>query len=690
MVQAGLVTVKAELFEEDLAAPSPASGTLDAGHPLLPLSGVKVEEPTPEDGAQSSPSSSDGEERGVAGWDAEARRGGEFSKPRLRSSGGRPSKTARALAERIRSGREGPVLSLRTTLQNCKAPDVEAVFEAMLECDTIHMMSIGRNDALAKSFALVDLLLRVMRLGFVWACDWGELCFHPDVMDHLVDGLQDDDGSPCTNLAFVFADVGCGVSRENEARLKDLTRHRRLLDKELAPKEVGRTHGPWLDAEKVFGFVMRSENLTRCFWRPYQEAAFWRNAGFPCPTVDKPANALKKWVNPAIQPLCLGFHRGDLDAYSVCEAFPPGKRGDKHSRELLTQCLRGTALPRSLATANENEEPMNSAPRKPVAKAKATAAVSAAAKAAALAKSQQAGLRAGVAQDARALAMAEKLYADRHGQFHVELWLGCEACPGWFVVDSGTYAYWQGRSFVCRDLSRRCGDSISTTHPSGDQHFACAKVEPLEEQPGELSAAAKPASRGRERPPPRTPPRKKGKGKRRREPTKPAGAEPHDPRAGEAVLGTPPETGGTAQEGLGDSAGALSVEEPGGRRLLKRRRSSSRALPASGWPCVPEAPGMLQSLGLEEPSERASPTLALSSIKKPKACRKVAQKVASASSGSVSAADGCASPRSGAIPPPKVGTMQVGASFPKAAGHCSSDGVSGMMLWMHSSGLFKR
>ena len=172
MVQAGLVAVKAELFEDDPVAPASASDTLDAGHPRLPLSGVKVE-PAAEDGAHSSPSSSsDGEERAAGGWDSEARRGGQDSKPRLRSSGGRPSKTARALAERIRAGREGPVLSLRTKLNNCKAPDVEAVFEAMLECDTVHMISIGRNDALTKSFALVDLLLRVMRLGFVWACDW--------------------------------------------------------------------------------------------------------------------------------------------------------------------------------------------------------------------------------------------------------------------------------------------------------------------------------------------------------------------------------------------------------------------------------------------------------------------------------------------------------------------------------------
>ena len=57
-----------------------------------------------------------------------------------------------------------------------------------------------------------------------------------------------------------------------------MTRQRRLLDK--AVEKVDRTHAPWLDIPRVFGIaarmhpyhlrppeVMRSKNLTKCFWR---------------------------------------------------------------------------------------------------------------------------------------------------------------------------------------------------------------------------------------------------------------------------------------------------------------------------------------------------------------------------------------------------------------------------------------
>ena len=31
-------------------------------------------------------------------------------------------------------------------------------------------------------------------------------------------------------------------------------------------KPPTRTHAPWLDIPRVFGMVMRSRNLTKCFW----------------------------------------------------------------------------------------------------------------------------------------------------------------------------------------------------------------------------------------------------------------------------------------------------------------------------------------------------------------------------------------------------------------------------------------
>merc|ERR1719478_626567 len=124
-------------------------------------------------------------------------------------------------------------------------------------------------------------------------------------MQHIIDGLRDSNGAPATNLAFVFADVGCGVSPDHITQLKALTRDRRLLDKDIPDEKLSRRAAPWLQVQRVFGWVMNSENLTRCFWRPYQEAEFWRRGGFPCEVAPKLS---RKAVNPTVQELTLRFH----------------------------------------------------------------------------------------------------------------------------------------------------------------------------------------------------------------------------------------------------------------------------------------------------------------------------------------------------------------------------------------------
>jgi len=236
---------------------------------------------------------------------------------------------------------------------NCKFADLQGIFEALLVCESVHMLSIGHNDALASSVELADLLARVLRRGFVWACDWGEIHFRYDVMEHLLNGLSDENDGPTSNLAFVFADVGCGVSPGHVSRLKQLTRTRRVLDKALPPESIDRTHGPWLQADKVFGWLMRSENITRCFWRPYQEADFWRRAGFSCGKVAKPENAMKRWINPGVRPYCVSFHRGDLDAQSLQTAFPPGLEGERKSQELLAKSLRQSRFSGSVGSTQQ-------------------------------------------------------------------------------------------------------------------------------------------------------------------------------------------------------------------------------------------------------------------------------------------------------------------------------------------------
>lgn len=299
------------------------------------------------------------------------------------------------------------------------------MFQALLEePGAVHMLSIGRNDALATSPQLMELLLKVLQRGFIWACDFGELSFRSDVLELLVGGLerrhaseeQDKERSgPCTNLAFAFIDVGCGVSQKHVARVKTITKEHRMLDKALAeanPSCVGRRCAPWLDIDTVFGMVMRSENLTRCFWRPYQEPLFWRRAGFHCPKVQKPPGAFNKWVHPALRPLQERFHTGNLSADRVGIAFPPGACGLASSHALLTQCLHRAA--------------------------------------------------AGGAQRVIALSMATTIASCATEL--PELWLCCDAtqCERWHRVNAVLYGSWRQRRFTCKDFYLGCKTDLSS------------------------------------------------------------------------------------------------------------------------------------------------------------------------------------------------------------------------------------
>ncbi|CAE7455597.1 unnamed protein product [Symbiodinium sp. CCMP2592] len=132
------------------------------------------------------------------------------------------------------------------------------------------------------------------------------------------------------------------------ARLKALTRERRLLDKAISSTKVDRTHAAWLDIPRVFGLVMRSKNLTKCFWRPYQEGEFWRRAGFHCSGLRLLPDSAGKRVNPAIQRLTNALHRGNLEPLALQKAFPPGDTGAHRSRELLEAALKRDLPPAPL------------------------------------------------------------------------------------------------------------------------------------------------------------------------------------------------------------------------------------------------------------------------------------------------------------------------------------------------------
>lgn len=255
---------------------------------------------------------------------------------------GDPSAKAKQLALQLRSNLVGPVLSLRTDFQNCSGTDIQVILCALAECKSVHLLSTGRNDALANSTQLGDLLVRALAPGYVWACDWGELCFRCEVIDDIICSLEGTvDDKPRTNLAFVFADIGCGIAPGYVQRLKDVTRRRRSLDKAVPPQLVGRTRAPWLLVQPIFGWVMRSENLTRCFWRPYQEPEFWRRAGFPCPRTVRPKGPSgNRWVNPMVRPLMRDFQKGESCASTIATLFPPGKEGEDRSAESLQKALQ--------------------------------------------------------------------------------------------------------------------------------------------------------------------------------------------------------------------------------------------------------------------------------------------------------------------------------------------------------------
>ncbi|CAE7483900.1 unnamed protein product [Symbiodinium natans] len=258
------------------------------------------------------------------------------------------SKSALALVAAMGARAVGPVLSLRSSLAGCCGTDLHLVFCALENNEDIHFLSIGCNAALATSSSLASQLAQVLRKGFLWACDFGELYFRGDVLDVLLKGIEGPSGAPLSNLAFTFIDKGCGINERQVAKLKCLTRQRRLLDKALSSTKVDRTHAAWLDIPHVFGLVMRSKNLTKCFWRPYQEGEFWRRAGFHCSGLRLQSQSAGKRVNPAIQRLTTALHRGNLDPNGLQKAFPPGEEGRRRSRELLEQALQRDLPPAPL------------------------------------------------------------------------------------------------------------------------------------------------------------------------------------------------------------------------------------------------------------------------------------------------------------------------------------------------------
>ncbi|CAJ1442082.1 unnamed protein product [Effrenium voratum] len=265
--------------------------------------------------------------------------------------GGDPSAAARALIARLNKKDLGPVLSLRTSLPQCKGPDLHALFNALEGSMDVHFISFGCNNALANSRSLGLQLARVLQSGFIWACDFGELYFRWNVFDAILSSLEETSTRALTsNLAFTFADEGCGVDKAHIAKLKRLTRQRRLLDKALSPDKVDRTHAPWLDIPRVFGMVVRSKNLTKCFWRPYQEAEWWRRAGFHCSGAQVAIQNPGKCVNPSIRRLATALHRGNLEPAALQKAFPPGPEGERQSHALwkasLSRKLPPAPLPR--------------------------------------------------------------------------------------------------------------------------------------------------------------------------------------------------------------------------------------------------------------------------------------------------------------------------------------------------------
>ncbi|CAE7806756.1 unnamed protein product [Symbiodinium sp. CCMP2456] len=262
--------------------------------------------------------------------------------------GSSASKSALSLISQMAAGTVGPVLSLRTSLAGCLGADLHAVLRALENNQDIHFLSIGCNSALATSTSLASLLAQVLRRGFLWACDFGELYFRGDVLEVLLRGLEGPKGVPLSNLAFTFIDKGCGINERQVARLKALTRERRLLDKAISSTKVDRTHAAWLDIPRVFGLVMRSKNLTKCFWRPYQEGEFWRRAGFHCSGLRLLPESAGKRVNPAIQRLTNALHRGNLEPLALQKAFPPGEKGARRSRELLEAALERDLPPAPL------------------------------------------------------------------------------------------------------------------------------------------------------------------------------------------------------------------------------------------------------------------------------------------------------------------------------------------------------
>ena len=158
---------------------------------------------------------------------------------------------------------------------------------------------------------------------------------------------------PATAVAFTFVDAKMGVSEAAIRRIKDATHRRRIYDKARAVYAAYRYNAvlaaqgstvcdamraanehlktnSWLHYSNHH-WILSNENITRCFWRPYQERAFWMLAGYDVlfistSTAGKEPRARQKWVNPIVQKLGECYKRCNLSSHETCIAFSERQR----------------------------------------------------------------------------------------------------------------------------------------------------------------------------------------------------------------------------------------------------------------------------------------------------------------------------------------------------------------------------
>ncbi|KAF4657663.1 hypothetical protein FOL47_008361 [Perkinsus chesapeaki] len=240
-----------------------------------------------------------------------------------------------------------PVFSFRDKVPDPSKSDFLLILSSIRRRGpAIHMLSLGEVTVLGKDIECMAALVDLLKDGYIYACDFGELRFTTEIIRTLLAAIRGEKTSrpPPTNLAFVFLDAALGLTNTQIQDIKETTKRRRSADKKLLPQQVDRLHGAWLMPE-CFEWVMASENLTRCFWRPYQERLFWERMGFKVPMVKKGVNDPKKWVNYYVQELTKRFHRGNINA-SMLDTVGP------EDRSYLDECIEQwsrVSLPRMKA-----------------------------------------------------------------------------------------------------------------------------------------------------------------------------------------------------------------------------------------------------------------------------------------------------------------------------------------------------